>query len=263
MFRSFRTFLTTLATSALLLATFAPEAVAQTTERSRWDQVTVGNSDVGLDVIGWARTRNPGSERRVDEAAWIQLRLLGANVELQRIAATAIRNGSSFSGSTTFRRGGFAVRSESFSTTATSAFTSSATVFGSNPCATFEIFGIPITVGANVGHTGVMNMQLQNWSTNGAMLTGSMDSYASGWASAAVGWPGLQVGIQVDIRIGHQRFDGVLSAFTGYLGTQFLNYSMTPIRLLLRLFLELGPITGSLTIVDAALGQRTLAPFLP
>ncbi len=90
-----------------------------------------------------------------------------------------------------------------------------------------------------------------------------MESYAYGWASASLGWPGTQVGIQVDIRIGQQRFDGVLAAFQTSLSTQFLSYTMTPIRLLLRLFLEIGPIHGSLTVVDASVAGRTLSPFLP
>jgi hypothetical protein len=236
---------------------------AQTGERSRWDQVTLGNSYVGVDVIGWARTRNPGTERRVDEAAWTQLRLLNVTVELQRIAATASRLNGVFSGSTSFRRGGFTVRNDAFTNSGHVEFTSNASVFGSNPYVTVYLLGIPITVGANVGHTGVMNMDLLNWTfSNSSVLSGTMESYAYGWASVAVGVPGFSAGVQAEIRIGRQRFDGVLGAHTNYLSSAYLNYDMTPLRFFLRVYLELIFVNPSSTLVDVSLGARTLAPFM-
>lgn len=263
MFRTLRSFLATAAIGMAFLSTLGT-LNAQTGERSRWDQVTLGNNYVGVDVIGWARTRNTGSERRVDEAAWIQLRLLNVNVELQRIAATAVKNGASFAASSSLRRGGLTMRYQSSTATATHAYTSSGSVFGSNPTATVWIFGIPITVGANVGHTGVMNTTLTDWTySNASTLSGFMESYAYGWGALAIGVPGLQAGVQANINIGHQRFDGVLGAFTNYLSTAYLGYTMTPIRLFLSAFLDLGPLTGSVTLVDVAIGSRQFLPFIP
>ncbi|HEX5054558.1 MAG TPA: hypothetical protein VFZ65_22470 [Planctomycetota bacterium] len=264
MFRSLRSVLVVAAVAAPLYLGTGNTLRAQTGERSRWDQVTLGNSDLGVDVIGWARTRNTGTERRVDEAAWIQLRLFGSSIELERIAATAIRNGSSFFGSAGLRRGEMTVRNDSLSNSGTLSYQSSASVFPSNRYATFYIFGVPITVGVNMGHTGVMNMSLLNWTnSNASVLSGSMDSYAWGWASIGIGVPGLQGGAQVAIQIGHQRFDGVLGAYTNYINTSYLGYSMTPIRLLLRLFLQITFLTGYLNVADATIGERVLDPFMP
>ncbi len=263
MFHSFRSLLSVVAAATTFFVSTGSDLRAQVGERSRWDQVTLGNSYVGVDVIGWARTRNIGTERRVDEMALTQLRLLNVNVELQRIAATAARINGTFSGSTSFRRGGFTVRNDSLTNSGTVAYTSSASVFGSNPYVTVYIFGIPITVGANVGHTGVMNMYLGNWTNSDAsVLSGLMESYAWGWASAAVGVPGLQAGVQAEITIGRQRFDGVLGAYTNYISTAYLGYSMTPLRFYLRAFLQVV-LTGSVTLVDVSLGARNLMPFIP
>ncbi len=263
MSRSIRSIFSLVAAATVFLLVTDAGLRAQTSMRERWDQVTLGNEYVGVDVIAWARTRNNlGLERRVDEVLLTQLRLLKVTIELQRIAATAVRNGS-FAGSTSFRRGNITVRTDAVTNSGNVTYSNSAQVFGNNPTVTVLIYGVPITVGANIGHTGVMNMSLLNWSSNGAMLSGFMESYAFGWASAALGWPGAQVGVQADIRIGRQRFDGVLSAFTNYLGTAYLAYEMTPIRLFLKVFLDLSFLHGELTLVDVALGARTLAPFLP
>jgi hypothetical protein len=264
MIRSFRSLFAMVAAATAFLFATAPDAHAQTALRERWDVVTLGNNQVGVDQIAWACTRNNnGAERRVDELLQTRLRLFSANIELTRIAATAVRNGASFAGSTSFRRAGLTVRSRSFTTSGTESFTSTAAVFGSNQTTTVWIYFVPITIGANLGHTGAMSLSLLNMSNYGAMLSGFMETYAWGWASAAVGVAGAQVGLAVDIRLGEQRFDGVLGAFTGYLSTAYLTYQSTPLRLLLRAFLELGPLSGSLTLVDAALGARTFAPYLP
>lgn len=264
MIRSLRSVLSVVAAATVLLLGSGTDARAQVGVRERWDTTTLGNSNVGVDAIAWARTRNNlGAERRVDEMLLTQLRLLNVNIELQRIAATAIRNGSSFAASTSFRRGGVTVQTTSHTASSTVSYTNTATVFGNNPYVTVYIYFVPITVGANVGHTGTMNMSLLNMSNYGAMLSGLMETYAFGWASASVGWPGAQVGVQADIRFGRQRFDGVLGAFTGYLSTQYLTYSATALRLWLSVFLELGFLNGSLTLADFAFGARVLAPFLP
>jgi hypothetical protein len=213
---------------------------AQTGERSRWDQVTLGNHNLGVDAVAWARARNFGTERRVDETAWVDIRLLGQTRQLQRIGAMAIRNGPYFHGQTALFRGGSAIWFQEVSATTTTSFLRSGNVFPFTPTATFFVVGIPITVGANVTQTGTMNTTLLNWNNNGAMLSGSIESYSSGWAYAAVGVPFAQAGVHATIQLVQQRFDGVLGAMTGYLSTAYLHYSMTPVRLLLRLFAEAG-----------------------
>ncbi|HEX5050300.1 MAG TPA: hypothetical protein VFZ65_00880 [Planctomycetota bacterium] len=263
MFRSLRSFLSAAAVATALFGS-TPGLRAQTGERSRWDQVTLGNQYAGIDVIGWARSRNTGTERRVDEMAQTQLRLLGIAVEMQRIAATAIRNGSSFWGSTGFRRGGFTVRNDSLTNTGTVSYTSSASVFAAWPTLAIYIFGFPITVGATANHTGVMNMQLQNLTNmNASTLNGSMDSYASGWAAASAGIPGLMAGAAANLTLGHQHFGGLLAAYTNYITTANLDYSMTPVQLYLFVFAQFGLLWGEVTLVNTSLGARNLAPFMP
>jgi hypothetical protein len=172
----------------ILLAVAGPVLRAQTTMRERWDQVTLGNNDLGIDAIAWARTRNNlGAERRVDTMLLTQARLFGNSVELQRIAATAVRNGSSFAGSTSLRRAGLTVRNDAVTNTGTVSYWNSANVFGNNPHQTFWIYFIPITVGANLGHIGAMDVTLLNMASNGAMISGAMSTYAWGFASFAVG----------------------------------------------------------------------------
>lgn len=264
MIRSFRSCSWLVVAATLFLSSIVPGLRAQTSVRERWDQVTLGNSDVGIDAIAWARARNNlGTERRVDTMLLTQARLFGLSVELQRIAATAVRNGASFAGSTSLRRAGLTVRNDAVVNTGTVSYWSSANVFGTNPQQTFWIWFIPITVGANLGHIGAMDVTLLNMSNYGAMISGAMSTYAWGFASFAVGLAGAQCGLQVDIRVGEQRMDGVLGSFTNYLSTQYLNYYMTPLRLWLRIFCELSFLSGSLTVVDASLGARSLVPFLP
>jgi hypothetical protein len=263
MFHSFRKLLSVVATATLFLAFSCADACAQTGVRERWDTVSAGNNYLGVDVIAWARTRNNiGAERRVDEMLLTQLRLLNNNIELQRIAATAIKNGTSFYGATSFRRGGFTVRNDTRSSSGSVSYVNNATVFGSNPYLTVYIYFVPITIGANVGHTGVMNMSLLKMPNDGAMLSGAMETYAYGWASVSVGWPGARVGLRTNIEIGRQRFTGVLGAFASGLSTAYLIYESTPVRLLLCAWLELAFLNGSLTLCDVALGARILAPFL-
>lgn len=264
MIRLLRSFPYLIAAIIVLLSVPGSVLRAQTTVRERWDQVTLGNSDVGIDAIAWARARNNlGAERRVDTMLTTQARLFGLSVELQRIAVTAVRNGSSFAGSTSLRRAGLTVRNDAVTNTGAIAYWNSANVFGSNPHQTFWIYFIPITVGANLGHIGSMDVTLLNMPNNGAMISGAMSTYAWGFASFAVGVSGAQCGMQIDIRVGEQRMDGVLGAFTGYLSTAYLNYYSTPLRLWLRLFCELAFLSGSMTVVDASLGARNLVPFLP
>lgn len=264
MFRSFRSFLSVVAMATVTFLGSSNAARAQTGVRERWDTITLGNSDVGLDQIAWARTRNNlGAERRVDELLQTQLRLFGQPFELTRIAATAVKNGASFQGSTSFRRLGITVRNTSFANSGTETFNDTVQVFGSNPTTTFWVVFVPVTVGANAGHTGAMSLSLLKTSNDGAMLSGFMETYAWGWASGAIGVPGAQLGLAVDLRFGRQRFDGVLGAFPNYLSTAYLTYMSTPIRLLLRIFVELSFLSGSLTVVDASLGARALSPFLP
>jgi hypothetical protein len=263
MIRFFRSCLSLVAAATVLLSVTGPDLRAQTTVRERWDQVTLGNNDVGIDAIAWARARNNlGTERRVDTMLLTQARLFGLSVELQRIAATAIRNGTSFAGSTSLRRAGLTVRNDAVTNTGTISYWNSANVFGSNPHQTFWIYFIPITVGANLGHIGSMDVTLLNMSNYGAMISGAMSTFAWGFASFAVGVSGAQCGMQVDIRVGEQRMDGVLGSFTNYLSTAYLNYYMTPLRLWLRVFCELSFLSGSVTVVDASFGARSLVPFL-
>jgi len=264
MLRILRSLSTVVAAATLLLAVIGTDLRAQTTVRERWDQVTLGNNDIGVDAIAWARARNNlGAERRVDTMMQTQARVFGVSVELQRIAATAIRNGSSFAGSTSLRRGGLTVRNDSVTNTGTIAYWNSANVFGTSPYQTFWIWFVPITVGANLGHIGSMDVTLLNMPNYGAMISGSMATYAWGFASFAVGVSGAQCGMQIDIRVGEQRMDGVLGSFTNSLSTQFLNYYSTALRLWLRVFCELGFLSGSVTVVDASLAARNLVPFLP
>lgn len=263
MFHSFRSLLSVVVTATLFLAVTGADACAQTGVRERWDSITLGNNYVGIDAIAWARTRNNlGAERRVDEMLLTQLRLLNVNVELQRIAATVIKNGSSFYGGTSFRRGGFTVRNDTRTSSGPVTYVNHATVLGSNPYVTVYIYFVPITIGANVGHTGVMNMSLLSMPNDGAMLSGAMETYAYGWASASVGWTGAQVGVQTNIAIGRQRFTGVLGAFASSLSTAYLVYESTPVQLFLSAFLELTFLRGSLKLVDVSLGARTFTPFL-
>lgn len=264
MLRLLRSFKILVASATLLLAVIGADVRAQTTVRERWDQVTLGNNDIGIDAIAWARARNNiGTERRVDTMLQTQARVFGVAVELQRIAATAVRNGSSFAGSTSLRRGGLTVRNDSVTNTGTISYLNSANVFGTTPYQTFWIWFVPVTVGANLGHIGSMDVTLLNMSNYGAMISGSMATYAWGFASFAVGVSGAQCGMQIDIRVGEQRMDGVLGSFTNYLSTQYLNYYMTPLRLWLKVFCELSFLSGSITVVDASFGARNLVPFLP
>jgi hypothetical protein len=264
MFRSLRSVLSVVAAATISFLVFGPELRAQTGERSRWDQATLGNATVGVDIVGWARTRNVGTERRVDEAMMTQLTLLGPPIEMQRIAATAIRVGTSFAASANLRRGGLTVRSNALTASGTVAYTTSAAVFGTNQTLGINLMGFTLAVRANVSHTGVMNLSLLNWPTSdGSMLSGIMQSHASGWAVATSSVAGLQLSVQYDLRFGSQGFDGVLGAFPGYLSTAYLGYDLSALRLFLRIAIGFGPFSNAVTLVDATAPARHLAPFLP
>jgi hypothetical protein len=263
MFRSLRSVFSVVASATVLLLASGEGARAQTGLRQRWDTVTLGNNYVGIDAHAWACTRNnAGAERRVDEMLRTDLRLLNLNVELQRIAATAIRTGNTFGGWTSFRRGGFTVHSATLAASGSVSFANTAALFPSNRTLGIPVGPFTVTVGANIGHTGTMNLSLLNMSNYGAMLSGAMETYAWGWASASVTFVGVGVGVSVDIRIGRQSFDGVLGSFTNYLSTAYLNYTQTALRLWLRVFL-IPTFLPSFTLVDASFGSRTLSPFLP
>ncbi len=264
MFLSLRSLLSVVAAATLFFVSTGSELRAQVGERSRSDQVTLGNNYVGVDIVGWARARSTGIERRVDEAAWTMLRLMNATVEMQRIAATAIRTSSGFSASTSFRRGGFTVRNDVLIASGTVAFTSTANVFAIPRAATTFIFGIPITVAANVSHTAVMNQSLIDVpSVDGCVLNGRMESHAFGFAGATTVVPGVLVAVQTELRLGSQRFQGALGAFPATLSTATLTYDLSAPRLFLKVLLDVGFFHGEAILVDASAAARHFAPFLP
>lgn len=249
--------------SATVLLLASSDARAQTGLRQRWDTVSLGNNYVGVDQHAWACTRNnAGAERRVDEMLRTDLVLMNQSIEMTRIAATAIRNGNTFGGWTSFRRAGATVNTATLAATGSVSFTSNASVFPTNQTIPIQLGPFTVSVGANVGHTGTMNLSLLNMSNYGAMLSGAMETYGVGWASASITFVGVGVGISVDIRFGRQSFDGVLGSFTNYLSTAYLTYTQTALRLWLRVFL-IPTFLPSLTLVDASFGARTLSPFLP
>jgi hypothetical protein len=83
-----------------------------------------------------------------------------------------------------------------------------------------------------------------------------------GFAEAGIGIQGFQVGVNVTLRLGQQRFNGYLAAFTNYLSTRYHEYRLSPVRLLLSVFAEIYRWRGETTLVDASYSQRNYAPFI-
>lgn len=250
-------------TALLTVASLASSLQAQAGERSRSDVYGVGNSTIGIDFVGWARARSTSSERRVDTAAWSQLRFLGANAEMHRLAVTARRTSSSFSGSYAYRRLGITFRSGSLSSGGNRSFTHRLNLFPNDPSQTFWIAFVPVTVAGNIGFTGRMDVDYVDYAHNQTcMISGTTETYAYAWASAGVGVSGFQAGVRFELQLGRQKFDGLLGAFRTSLSTQYLSYEFTPLRLLLKAFAEAFWIRGELTIVDKSYGTRRRAPFI-
>ncbi|MBK8095940.1 MAG: hypothetical protein IPK26_02475 [Planctomycetes bacterium] len=258
-----QTSLTSLFVGAVTLLGLAPEAAAQVGEIGRTDVYQLGNSTLGLDFVGWARTKNTGGQRRVDTAAWAPLHFLGMNAEMHRLAVTAVRTDTGYSGSYTYRRLGITFRSGTAAANQNRVFTHTLNLFAQDPSQTFWVAFVPVTVSGNIGFTGRMNMDFIDFAnTQSCALSGLTETYAHAWASAAIGVSGFQAGVRVDLQLGRQKFDGYLGAFRSSLSTQFLNYEFTPIRLLLKVFAEAFWIYGEITVVDQSWGSRLQAPFL-
>lgn len=260
---SFRNLSFGLLLGALASLAVAPAARAQVGEIGRTDVYHLGNSTVGLDFVGWARTKNTGGQRRVDTATYTPLHFLGIDAEMHRLAVTAVRTDTSYSGSYSYRRLGITFQSGTAAGNQHRSFTHNLNLFSTNPSQTFWVVFVPVTVQGNIGFTGRMDMDFIDWAnTQSCAISGLSETYAYAWASAGVGVSGFQAGVRVDLQLGRQRFDGYLGAFRTALSTQFLDYEFTPVRLLLKVFAEAFWIYGEITIVDIAYGTRLLSPFM-
>ncbi|MCA8974384.1 MAG: hypothetical protein KDC98_06660 [Planctomycetes bacterium] len=241
----------------------APAAAAQVGEIGRSDVYRLGNSTVGLDFVGWARTKNTGGQRRVDTATYAPLHFLGVNAEMHRLAVTAVRTDTSYSGSYSYKRLGITFRSGTAAGNQHKSFDHTLNLFPNNPSQTFWVVFVPVTVQGNIGFTGRMSMDFIDWvNSQSCALSGFTETYAYAWASAGIGVSGFQAGVRVDLQLGRQKFDGYLGAFRNSLSTRSLTYEFTPVRLLLKVFAEAFWIYGEITVVDRSYGTHLRSPFM-
>jgi hypothetical protein len=248
------------ATAAAFLLAPQSNVRAQLGEVSRCDQVVIGNANLTIDVIGWARARD-SVQQRVDEAMWTNVLFLQQGMEVHRLAATAISSRSGFYGSASLKRGGLTVRYDQVAASAKLSYSSSGNVTLHSQQ---SLSGFPVTVSLTVGHVGIMGLSLNSFGGNtGCSLSGRMESHPYPYAWASLPVAAVTVGVQQDLRFGHQTFAGEVGAYMGYLSTALLRYDVTAMRLLARLLFAIGPVTTPITLVDASAAARAFAPFLP
>jgi len=253
---------------AALVATslLAPHLDAQMGQKSRSIVHRIGNSVAALDAVGWARSQSYSGRPRVDTVISKRINFLGYRGELSRLAVTAGRTGSlGFHGSYILKVLGVTRKVGSMTGSGTARFTNNTWAFSSAPSHTFLVGGfVPVTVAGNIGHGAAMNTRYINFlsSTRGVGVSGSTETYATGFAEAGIGIRGFQAGVNATLRLGQQRFNGYLAAFTNYLSTGYHGYSLTPVRLLINLFAEFLWWRGDLNVVDVSFLKRSYAPFI-
>ena len=258
-------------TASLSLATLVvtslltPHLGAQMGQKSRSVVHRLGNSLVGIDAVAWARSQCYSNLPRVDTVLRTPIHFLGFHGEMSRLAVTAARTSSlGFAGSYSLKIMGTTRKVGSVTGSGSRRFNFSANVFPSAPSYTFWVGFFPLTVSGNIGYAASMDTNFINFrsSSRGVAISGNTQSYGTGYAEAGIGVPGLQAGVNTTLRLGQQKFEGYLAAFTNYLSTRYHRYSLTPVRVFLKLFGELGWMRGEVTVVDESLSQRNYAPFL-
>ena len=158
--------------------------------------------------------------------------------------------------------GGLQIYQHSVAFSGSKSWNQTLNVFPTAPQQWFTVGPVPVCVSGNVGaQVGVGISWTLVAPTLSAGLSGSASASGVGFASASVGVPGYNAGVQLDLRFANHKFTyGMNASLAGLNG--FLRYDLYPLNLYLKAFLNAWPLHWETPIASYAMSPVSYPDLL-
>jgi hypothetical protein len=246
-----RTLFGSLLVAAVLVTVGTSTTLAQTSRSGAYTK-SYGNSKAGGNINVYGSMNRTSSSTSV--SGWItgNVKLLGQTREAARIQAAGSKSASQSSGSVTVKVGGNTVWSSSLSSSGSRNFSSTFPLW-SPPAVPVPVGPVTVWISGNAGVGAGLNL---SWAFVQSTRSVCVDGFAHGWAygsaSANLGVPGYNIGLQLNLNLMDQGVGfGMHPTTTSLQGS--LSYDFYPINILLKAVLNAWPFSW----------QHTLSSYTP